>query len=375
MNLLRNKQSEWHEELRLHEVQIGRRQLLKAGGGLASLALLGPLAACAREETPEGGPFQGGSFSTQALPSVSAAPWAIAAAKGFWIDQDVEPNLEYNLLPSHERLQLQVGGNIDIGQSDGWGAFNNLMRQDAPLKVVGGFMRRTPEYDYSWILVSEEVWNDGGREIAALKDKGYKLGVTWGWNNSGGILTLQLFRDNDMNLLGPEPGIEAVPIRDLGALAQAGIAGELDAMIHLEPFATLLEKDHGWHRIIGASEARTGTELHVVVNEDWAQANRELVVRSLRGLVQGMRYYKEGRDSDWATNSDVPDILSELTGLDRDLITQIHPVDFSDDLAIDLDTIDWLLTVYVGLGDTPEATDVSTWVDDSYAREALEGLS
>lgn len=296
--------------------QMNRRNLLATAGLAAfSAALALPVSA---QDKPK--------FEFLYSPYADYAPFFVAEDLGYFDDF----GLDVTLAPkggTAETIQMLASGNVLSGAAT-WGAglFNSI-NAGATVTIVATLAKMPDTVPSpSPFMVSQTAWDAGIRSVADLKGK--RVGIP----GPGGFGMYSVAKALEKGGLTVDD-VEAVYLPP-PATAAAFANGGLEAGWSIEPFAIQLEKEGLGRRLV--EDHTFGTELgFIAFNNEFAQANEDVVVRFLAAFLKAARQLDNGGWQDPA----IVDIVAKYTGTPKETLEGISYTVRSEDGSIDLASV------------------------------------
>lgn len=254
--------------------------------------------------TAEGGETT--TLKVSYVPYVGAAPFILGIENGFFEERGLEIDDSQGPAPAPIMAQV-VSGQLDIGFTT-IPALISAVAGGAPLQAISPFDGIIdPESPQGAILVKE----DSG--IASPKDlEGKKVGVVALQSELDVLLHEVVRRDG-----GDPSQVESVQVPFPEMLA-ALKADRVDAVVDVEPFLTLAEREGGY-------EAISYPEVEVVPNQavtafvastEFIEANPDTVEQFRAAMEESLDYAAENPEEAQATMTEVgeiePDLLRDI---------------------------------------------------------------
>jgi NitT/TauT family transport system substrate-binding protein len=259
-------------------------------------------------------------------PFADYAPFFVAKELGYFDDF----GLDVTLSPKSgtaETIQMLASGNVVAGAAT-WGAglFNSI-NSGATVTIVGTLAKMPSTVPSpSPLMVSEQAWQAGIREVKDLKGK--RVGIP----GPGGFGLYSVAKALEKGGLTVDD-VEAVFLPP-PATAAAFANGGLEAGWSIEPFALQLEKQGLGRRLV--EDHTLGTELgFIAFNNDFAKQNEDAVVNFLAAFLKAARQLDNGGWKD----ENILDIVSKYTGTEKDTLKGIAYTVRSEDGSIDLASV------------------------------------
>lgn len=259
-------------------------------------------------------------------PFADYAPFFVAKELGYFD----EFGLDVTLSPKSgtaETIQMLASGNVVSGAAT-WGAglFNSI-NSGATVTIVGTLAKMPDTVPSpSPLMVSEQAWQDGIRDVKDLKGK--RVGIP----GPGGFGLYSVAKALEKGGLTVDD-VEAIYLPP-PATAAAFANGGLEAGWSIEPFALQLEKEGLGRRLV--EDHTFGTELgFIAFNNEFAVENEDAVVNFLAAFLKAARQLDNGGWQD----EKILDIVSEYTGTEKETLKGIAYTIRSEDGSIDLTSV------------------------------------
>lgn len=235
-------------------------------------------------------------------PGVGNAPAYLADARGYFGEQGIRAEF-VRVGSSPELQQLVSNGDVQIGFGGLSAAFFNGLARDLDMRIIAGNYQTDPEGHSQLPIVARKASVDSG-EIKTVADlKGKKVAV----NGTGAGTEYEL----DLALRTGGITINDVDLTTLGypemvaALANGGIEGA----IILEPTASKAVSSGAGVKLV-PQYGPNGQNSVMLGNYRWAQANRDLLRRTLIAWLKGVADVQNGG---WRSDANIA-ILEQYTG-------------------------------------------------------------
>lgn len=259
-------------------------------------------------------------------PFADYAPFFVAKELGYFD----EFGLDVTLSPKSgtaETIQMLASGNVVSGAAT-WGAglFNSI-NSGATVTIVATLAKMPDTVPSpSPLMVSEQAWQDGIRDVKDLKGK--RVGIP----GPGGFGLYSVAKALEKGGLTVDD-VEAIYLPP-PATAAAFANGGLEAGWSIEPFALQLEKEGLGRRLV--EDHTFGTELgFIAFNNEFAVENEDAVVNFLAAFLKAARQLDNGGWQD----EKILDIVSEYTGTEKETLKGIAYTIRSEDGSIDLTSV------------------------------------
>jgi ABC-type nitrate/sulfonate/bicarbonate transport system substrate-binding protein len=335
-------------------------------GGLVA----GTAAACA----PAGFAFAGEAAVTSNInPTLNNANFFVAMAKGFFREEGLRPEMPENFLDQSQLVQLLSGGQLNVVQVSASPQGNNAVIRGAPIRIIAGGAKLPGKNDVSasYLLVRDELYQKGIRTVADLKGQTIHL-----WPG------LAAPAGRGVSLLVEKAGLKRTDVQwngwsNLSQLGQSFEAGSVQIAYFLEPMATIVRDKVKAHVIGTGTEVISGTTALVIwASVQWLESSAEAPVRLLKALLRGANYYCDARESHFAKNADVGEILASHAKISPALVGRLGLPDFSRDGMFDIQDLFAEVEYLRSTGAVNQVADFKSKsvVDLSYAQQAYAEL-
>lgn len=295
------------------------------------------------------------------IPVAIYGPFIIADAKGYFADENLDVTLQ-RLEGGADMLIQTAAGNFDVGAGGAGAAMFNAINRGIEVQVVAPLhAERKPMT--TPLVVSKQAYDSG--EITSVADlKGRTVAInafgasTEYWLN--GALASGGLSYDDVEVV-------AVPFSDIPTALEQG---SLQAAMLGEPFATFAERQGIAVRL--ADDFFDGDQATVVYfNEQFAKERSDVAFRFMKAYLKASRdlYYNYHDPENLQ-------ILSEHTGLDIDVLEEMaHPI-HPPDGVVNISNLENQQRFFMEQGqlEYDEPLDITTLVNDEFARKAVEAL-
>jgi NitT/TauT family transport system substrate-binding protein len=343
---------------------ISRRRFLAGSAG--SLLLAG----CGRggSSAPE---FGGAPAHMVMNPIMTFMPWMIALERGLFAARQIEFDAPVAQMPSATVIQQLTGNQLQFSLTNPSSALNNALLRGAPLVVLGAHSITTRGYPDSYVVVSNQAWDAGVRTPADLR--GREINIPFGVDSGFGQWIVKLLAREGMT----KDDVKITGWGEIGQLYQAVSAGNVEIAGISEPGLTQVKSRGTVHLMPGSSvdEVRDGTiSLYVLTNRDWLKAYPEAAVRVLMARIEGGRAYTQAQDNGWRDPPDVAAIIQKSIKITPDVLAQTKGNKVNADLLFDAARAQEAMEFFQSIGSVAQIVPVESYIDQSYAREALARL-
>jgi NitT/TauT family transport system substrate-binding protein len=236
---------------------------------------------------------------------VSDAPLFIAAARGFYKEQNLE--VEFTNLESGSKMIAPLGtGEIDAGAGAPSAALYNAVLRGINIRAVADKGRLSPGYGYNPLLVRKELMASGRvktyRDLQGLKFASAATGAA-GDSTLNEALKRGGIKFSDLHLtIIPFPSM-------IGAFANAAI----DAAIVSEPIATQAIREGVAEMLASSDKFYPNQQIAVLFYGSKFIAERpEVAKRFMIAYVKALRYYHGALKGGRFAGPNAPSVISIL---------------------------------------------------------------
>jgi len=312
-------------------------------------AKLGPIAACcvaaclalAAFATPGARAAEKVTIGTVGQASANLWPVLIALDKGYFTEEGIDAQLFF--VPSSAALVQQItAASLDICMSTGLVDPIRAVGMGAPIAILRIEVQAPP-----YALVAKPSI----KTIAELKGKLISLG---GPKDITRIYVERMLEPN-----GVKPGeFDMVFAGATTARAQALLGGAVDAAILLPPF-NFHAVDQGFNQLgLTIDYIKDLPFSGIVVNVNWANAHKELVVKLLRAYAKGIAFFEDAGNRDEALR-----ILQAASGLTKEDVERGYDFQhnghyFDTTGKVSRSKLAAIAKAMESLGDSPGALDI-----------------
>jgi ABC-type nitrate/sulfonate/bicarbonate transport system substrate-binding protein len=247
-------------------------------GGLCSIGIAA--------SSPSMVPLNAGGFGSDA---VSSWPVYVAQEKGFFAKEGIQ----LNFTRSYEQMMALIGGSFDI---IGEAADGPILAADkgAEILVVYDLSRRPSQF---------MVLAPGIQAVSELKDK--PIGV-WKIPSTDQMLTKKFLAKNGID-------VNSIKYRRIGGSRDRFAAlqtGQIGATVLSTAYA-FRAQEQGMKIVASPADWEIFPWTFVVVRRNWAEANKETIVKYVRAVYRATRWLYDQRNYEEAVR-----ILSPITKFD-----------------------------------------------------------
>lgn len=295
------------------------------------------------------------------VPVLIFAPVMLAADKGYFAEYGLDVSLE-PLPGGSDMVVLTANGDFDLGVGGAGPAYFNAVARGINLTIIGpAHHEQTPPA--TPLVVSKKRFDSGElTEVADLAGKKVSVnarGATEYW------LEIAL---ETADLTIADVDLQTLPFGDVAAALESGA---LDGAMLGEPLATRAEQEGLIVRL--EADSPSGFQpTFVWVNPGFAADSPDLVTGFMAGMLRGCR---DLLSDDWDSDENLA-ILETYTGVPAALSREAARSYCDPNGEVNLADLETLQTFFAerGLLEYDEMLDVSTLVDSSFAKEAVEEI-
>ena len=252
-----------------------------------------------------------------ALKSVGAAPLYIAIDRGYFAAEGFTPTIVY-FDASQPIVSATVSGDIDVGVTGTTGGYFQLAGQGA-LKLIGGYSREVPGFNFNAYVVSAKAYEAGLRSFKDLPGQSFAISQIGSPNHYALALIAQKY-GFDLSTL------RIMPLQSIGNIASAVTGGSADAAYLLgTPAIPLIQK--GDLHLLGWSGDETPWQLGALfVSTKSANDRGAMIKRFLTAYRKGAQDYHDAFTGPGETRKDnagadeAAAIIAKGTGLTVDQV-------------------------------------------------------
>mgnify|MGYP005845244461 CR=1 FL=1 len=300
--------------------------------------------------------------------AIAGGPTYIAMEKGYFKELGIEVKLVGGFASAAQMMAPLSTGEIQVAPGGFTAGLFNALARGMPIKIALPANRAMPGLTQDAIMIRADL-KDKIKKIADLK--GRKVAV----NAKGSPLEY---------MLGKMLGSEGLSIKDVEIvympwpdMGPAFARGAIDAGGLVDPLATQFqERGHAiiWKRTPDFIKDPYMEVAAIFFNKDWAEKNPEVARGFALAYIRGAREYMEAARGGKNRN-DVVDIIRKYTVVkDRALYDKIQWAYIDPDGKILKESIKDLQDWFIRHGMVPQRADIDAYVDEGYARYALEKL-
>lgn len=295
------------------------------------------------------------------VPVLIYGPVILAHEKGYFQTRGIDSELQ-SLTGGADMVTLTASGEFDFGIGGAGPAFFNAINRGVELSVIAPLhFERDPQA--TPLMVSKERF-DSGELDSVEKLEGLSVSV-----NARGATEYWL----DQALRTGGLTIEDIDLRELGFgdVSAALEAGAIDAAMLGEPLATQAEQQGIAVRLVDGFISDFQPTF-VYVNPEYAEENSELVTSFVAAFLEGCR---DLSGDNWNSSENL-DVLNAQTQVPVELIEESARTYCEPNGEVDAGNLQTLQEFFAerGLLDYEEMMDVESFIDSSYAEQAVEQI-
>lgn len=299
-------------------------------------------------------------------------PYFIALDRGYFAEEDIEPQFE--MMPSLARQVVPLSsGDIDVGNGAVSVALYNAVSRDIPMKVVADKGHNAVGSSYNVFLVRKDLYDDGS--IRSFSDFKGRTVATIGVGSADMSIINEAMKTVGMSYDDIEQTALTLP-NHMIAHENKGI----EITLTPEPYATMIVENGLAVKLASVGEFYPNQQQSVMIyGGHFIKDRPEVAQRFMNAYLKGVRTYmasvKDGTMSGEGADEVIANIVNNSETKDVDLLKRIAAVNINTDGAINFESMvkDWELLKSKGLLEsdiTPEEI-----VDMSFAEKATEELS
>jgi NitT/TauT family transport system substrate-binding protein len=297
-----------------------------------------------------------------ALKSIAVGPVYLAIERGYFAAENL--TAEITFFESAQPVAVAVASrDMDFGVTGFTGGLFSLAGQGA-LRVIGGYSREVPGFNFNAYVVSTRAWDAG---VRSFKDfPGHSFGISQIGSPPHYSLAL-LAEKYHFDLAS----MRLQPLNSIANIAAAVVGGQVDtASLLSTPAIPIIERKEV--KLLGWTGDETPWQLGAVFTATaTANERRELVERFLRAFKKGSRDYHDAYTGPDEKRKDAPaaeaitPIIAKYTGLTVDQVGQgIVYVD--PDARLDVKDVLHQIQWYRGQGLVKGEVDGDQVIDKRY---------
>lgn len=254
-----------------------------------------------------------------ALKSIAVGPVYLAIEKGYFAAEGLTAEITFFELAQPVAVAA-ASHDIDFGVTGFTGGLFSLAGQGA-IRVIGGYSREVPGFNFNAYVVSHRAW-DGG--LRSFKDfPGHSFGISQIGSPPHYSLAL-LAEKYHFDLAS----MRLQPLVSIANIAAAVIGGQVDTASLLgTPAIPIIERKEV--QFLGWTGDETPWQLGgVFTATSVANERRELVERFLRAFKKGAREYHDAftgpgeKRADGPSAASISPVIAKYTGLSVDQVRQ-----------------------------------------------------
>jgi NitT/TauT family transport system substrate-binding protein len=236
--------------------------------------------------------------------STLSAPLYVAVAKGFFAEQDIDPQIVW--FESGQSIFVAVvSGDIDFGVSGVTGGMYQLAAQ-GQLRIIGAHAGEVPGFQGFGVFASTPAWNAG---LKSVKDLG---GHSVAINTVGSSFHYSLALILDKYHIDPST-VALKPVQQNSAIQSALAGGAVDAAVVSNVFG-LDPVAKGQAKVLAWVGDETPWQIGATaITPKTADTRGDFVKRFMAAYRKGARYYHDavtGPDEREHLNANAPEVIS-----------------------------------------------------------------
>jgi NitT/TauT family transport system substrate-binding protein len=217
-----------------------------------------------------------------ALRLTSSAPLFIAAEKGYFADEGLDVELKFMKSAQPVAMAL-ASGDIDVGATGLTAGLYNAAANGLKVNIIADKGRVWPGYKLVGLMVSNNAWEKGVRNLSDLKNK--RVGITQVGSTFhymlGNILT-----KNGMDLKDVKP----TTLGGVKSMMDTVAANRIETAFMVQPFCTVMEKKKMGHVMLWAGDEMRYQIAAIFISEKVAK-NEALGLKFMRAYIRACRFY------------------------------------------------------------------------------------
>jgi NitT/TauT family transport system substrate-binding protein len=341
------------------------------------------MVACAPSATPAqapaAAPTSGSATTATSIPTVTVnygystagainGPVYIAEEMGFFAEQGIAVN--YVLFPSASEVIPSISkGQVDAAAVGINAATLNALAQNFGIKLVADTGTQFPGFPLNIIVVTNEM---AGTIKGPADLKGHKIALTPpGLGTASGFLLSKYLAQANLT----PNDVDIVPLNFADQVA-ALTNRSVDAGMMAEPFATQAVKQNIGKVLTGTDTVLPGYQVTGLLYTDkFMSSSHDVASGFMIAFLKGVRVYMDAFGGNAVNRDQVIQIMTKRTDIkDAQLWAEMTPTGSSPDGAVDLPSITASQDYFKGMGLVQVTPDPSTFVDTSFAQNAVKVL-
>jgi NitT/TauT family transport system substrate-binding protein len=303
--------------------------------------------------------------------SVGDAPFYLAADKGYFTEEGIEPVLQ-PMGSLAQQIAPLSSGSIDVACGAISAGLYNAISRDIPMKVVADKGRNAPGYAYNSILVRKDLIDSGA--VKTLADMKGRTLATIGVGSADMSSINEAMRTVGLSYDDIKQTALTLPNH---LVAQQNKA--IDATLTPEPMATIIVERGFAVPLTSVDKIYPNQQQSVIVyGNAFIKDRRDVAQRFMNAYLKGVRAYMDGlKDGKIAgKNADevIASVVKNTPTKDAELLRRIHPVVISPDGAVNVASVkkDWEFLRSKNL--IQSASPPEDIIDMSFAEAAVKKL-
>lgn len=301
-------------------------------------------------------------------PVMSSAGVFIAAEKGYFAEQGIEPVIEPFKASGAKMVPFLATGELDVGGGNVTAGLYNAIASGIPVKIVADKGTVSPNHGYLALLVRKDLVDTG--RYKSYKDlKGMTMATT-ARGVSQEIVTERYLKSAGLNM--SDIKLVTLAYQDMNI---AFANKSLDATVQIEPFVAVALRQGLAVRIEGNDIIYPNQQSAVIIYSPSLVEKRPAVARAFMvAYVKAMRDYNDAFEKGKGKN-EIIDILAKHNAVkDKAVLDQVVPVGLHPDAALNVQSLKDDAQWFVEQGYLKSPPEMSTIVDLSYVEHAKEVL-
>lgn len=301
-------------------------------------------------------------------PVMSSAAVFIAAEKGYFTEQGIEPVIEPFKASGAKMVPFLATGELDVGGGNVTAGLYNAIASGIPVKIVADKGTVSPNHGYLALLVRKDLVESG--RYKSYKDlKGMTMAVT-AKGVSQEIVTEKYLKSAGLGMADIK--LVTLAYQDMNI---AFANKSLDATVQIEPFVAAAVRQGLAARIEGNDVIYPNQQSAVIIYSPSFVEKRPAVARAFMvAYVKAMRDYNDAFEKGKAKD-EIVDILAKHNAVkDKTVLDRVVPVGLHPDGALNVQSLKDDAQWFVEHGYLKTVPDMNAIVDLSYVEHAVKVL-